>query len=55
MKKKSIVAQIAREEHEDRENRRQRIKRLRGHETPRPKARSIRDRRTAGKHGDPNV
>lgn len=54
-KRKNRVAQLGRDEHEHREAARQRIKRLRGHEKARPKARSIRDRRTAGKHGDESV
>ena len=54
-KRKNPIAQLGLDEHEDREHRRHRIKRLRGHKKARPQAKSIRDRRTAGKHGDPRV
>lgn len=54
-KQKPIVAELGRQEHEDRENARQRIQRLRGHKRKLPKARTVRERRTAGKHGDPTV
>jgi hypothetical protein len=54
-KVKPAVAELGRAEHEDRENARHRIKRLRGHQEQLPKARTVRERRIAGKHGDPNV
>jgi hypothetical protein len=54
-RKKSRVAELGREEHEDREAARHRLKRLRGHKKAHPMPRSIRDRRTAGKHGDERV
>ncbi len=47
---KHDIARLGREEHEDRESRRKAKKRLRGFKTKHPQPRSIRDRRTAGKH-----
>lgn len=49
MKKKDRIAELAREEHEFREGRRHAKKKLRGFAKSRPRPRSIRDIRTAGK------
>lgn len=50
MNNKDRIAQLAREEHEFREGRRKAKKKLRGFKDKHPVPRSIRDRRTAGKH-----